>query len=343
MKKWVRRGASQARDESTVYIDGLFEHHRWRRAGGGQSSHVVIRESGNRVALVRTGEPPPDDGGPPVRYQLADHLGSATVEVGDDGKWVNREEFFSYGETSFGSFARKRYRHAGKERDEESGLHYYGARYYASHLARWTSIDPGGPADGLNRLLFCRQNPLVLVDSDGQGVEGAANEIPPETNPISGTSDAPPSYTARGAGGVCTACWDPNDPVMAQRMDVAARSQSFRRAREAIDQAQAWYDAIYPVFYEDEAAKTTLLEKMFPTGVTDDPVQRRVEALIGRRPQQVEQAVLETLIWMAATAKTPSPASADPRAPFVGVRGAGACLPAGGSRAPWWSSRAVTW
>ena len=36
--------------------------------------------------------------------------------------FINREEYFPYGETSFGSFARKRYRFTGKERDEESGL-----------------------------------------------------------------------------------------------------------------------------------------------------------------------------------------------------------------------------
>jgi hypothetical protein len=36
----------------------------------------------------------------------------------------------------------KRYRYTGKERDEESGLYYHGARYYAPWLGRWTAIDP---------------------------------------------------------------------------------------------------------------------------------------------------------------------------------------------------------
>src|SRR5262249_41435117 len=35
--------------------------------------------------------------------------------------------------------ALKRYRHTGKERDEESGLYYFGARFYAPWLGRWTS------------------------------------------------------------------------------------------------------------------------------------------------------------------------------------------------------------
>ncbi len=44
---------------------------------------------------------------------------------------ANREEYSPYGETTFGSFARKRYRYTRRERDEESGLYYHGARYYA--------------------------------------------------------------------------------------------------------------------------------------------------------------------------------------------------------------------
>ena len=38
----------------------------------------------------------------------------------------------------------KRYRYTGKERDEENGLYYHGARYYAPWLGRWTSCDPAG-------------------------------------------------------------------------------------------------------------------------------------------------------------------------------------------------------
>ncbi len=36
----------------------------------------------------------------------------------------------------------KRYRYTGKERDEESGLYYHGARYYIPWLCRWSAVDP---------------------------------------------------------------------------------------------------------------------------------------------------------------------------------------------------------
>ena len=91
-------------------------------------------------------------------------LGSANVELDWSlGSFVDREEFRPYGETSFGSYANKRYRFTGKERDEESGLNYHGARYYAPGLARWMSPDPKGLVDGVNLYGYVRSNPLNPV------------------------------------------------------------------------------------------------------------------------------------------------------------------------------------
>ena len=140
VKKWVRTGNGSTQDASTVYIDGLFEHHRWQKDGGGQNNTLHLMDDQSRIALVRVGSRHPDDKGERVQYHLGDHLGSSHVVVGGDDRsantFINREEYFPYGETSFGSFGRKRYRYSGKERDEESGLYYYGARYLAPWLAQ---------------------------------------------------------------------------------------------------------------------------------------------------------------------------------------------------------------
>ena len=66
-----------------------------------------------------------------TQYNLDDHLGSSNVLVDEYGTLVNFEEYYPFGETSFGSYGKKRYRFCGKEKDEDSGLYYYGARYYA--------------------------------------------------------------------------------------------------------------------------------------------------------------------------------------------------------------------
>ena len=168
VKKWVRRSDSAALDESTVYLGNLLERHRWTKSGGAQNTLLHIMDDATRVAIVRSGAAHPDDAGPRVRYELGDHLGSSAVTVDGTGEWVNREEHFPYGEASFGSFARKRYRFSGKERDEESGLAYHGARYYFPGIMRWTACDPIVPPGAPGRpYAYCDGRPLVSVDPNG--------------------------------------------------------------------------------------------------------------------------------------------------------------------------------
>ncbi len=58
-----------------------------------------------------------------------------------------------------------------QESDPESGLYYYGARYYDPLLARFISPDPVVQAPGdpqtLNRFAYCRNNPLRFTDPTG--------------------------------------------------------------------------------------------------------------------------------------------------------------------------------
>jgi RHS repeat-associated protein len=108
---------------------------------------------------------------PLIRYQLNNHLGSSCVEV-DDERWViSYEEYYPYGSTSYraskqGVEPPKRYRYTGKERDNSTGLHYYGARYYATWLGRWTAVDPVGNTLFSSYSYTC-DNPIKLLDPDG--------------------------------------------------------------------------------------------------------------------------------------------------------------------------------
>jgi RHS repeat-associated protein len=61
----------------------------------------------------------------------------------------------------------RRYRYTGRERDEETGLYSFGARYYAPWLGRWCSPDPLGLVDGPNTYVYARNNPLVYTDTPG--------------------------------------------------------------------------------------------------------------------------------------------------------------------------------
>jgi RHS repeat-associated protein len=82
----------------------------------------------------------------------------------------------------------------GKERDSESGLDYFGARYYGSALGRWTSPDWSETPQAvpyalisnpqtLNLYSYVRNNPLVWIDPDGHsGDDGCTWD--PKTNTL---------------------------------------------------------------------------------------------------------------------------------------------------------------
>ena len=112
-----------------------------------------------------------------VRYQLANHLESASLELDETGGLISYEEYAPYGNTVYqagrnaAEVSLKRYRYTGQERDEESGFTYHEARYYAPWLGRWTSCDPGKMLDGPNLYLFVRCNPETLVDPSGKNGE----------------------------------------------------------------------------------------------------------------------------------------------------------------------------
>jgi RHS repeat-associated protein len=170
VKKLVRKQGGQI--EVTHYLNGVFEHHRWRNGlHAGANNQVHVGDDMQRIATVRVGMAHPEDRGPAVQFHLSDHLASSNVVADGGGASVNREEFTPYGETSFGSYVRKRYRFTGRERDEASGLTYHGARYYAAWLTRWTSPDPAGLAAGFNLYLYGLANPIRYTDRGGRQPE----------------------------------------------------------------------------------------------------------------------------------------------------------------------------
>ena len=138
---------------------------------------TLTLENGNRVA----------NPAPVQRYQLDNHLGSASLELDESANIISYEEYYPYGDTSYragrsaSEVSQKRYRYTGKEKDEESGLYYHGARYYACWLGRWTAADPTWLADGINLYAYVNGNPVSGVDPSGtQTVEN--DEVKPIIN-----------------------------------------------------------------------------------------------------------------------------------------------------------------
>ena len=89
------------------------------------------------------------------------------------GQIISYEEYYPYGSTSYqagrsaAEVSLKRYRYTGKERDEESGFSYHGARYYAPWLGRWVSCDPIGVESSLNLYVYSHNNSIRFSDPEG--------------------------------------------------------------------------------------------------------------------------------------------------------------------------------
>ncbi|MFE6155821.1 SpvB/TcaC N-terminal domain-containing protein [Streptomyces sp. NPDC057889] len=225
-----------------------------------ETLHVLDNQ--RRIAIVETVTTPV--GPPRIRYQLDNHLGSACVELSQGGALVGYEDYHPYGTSAFqaGSSSAetglKRYRYTGKERDDETGLSYHGARYYAPWLGRWASADPSGVADTVNLYAFTRGGPIRLVDPDGRTtvtVEGSIEILNKKTGKMKKRIDPTAVITIPDKPAAAPVIEPPRevkclpidglvkepeyDPSLTQYADIDPRSIDEARAqRQARDRAE---------------------------------------------------------------------------------------------------------
>jgi RHS repeat-associated protein len=175
VRKIIELDAGQVKDER-IYFGG-FEIYRRHGANPLVRETLNLTDDKQRIALVETRIQGSEPGVPAqlIRYQFGNHLGSANMELDDRAQIISYEEYTPYGSTSYQAVRSqtetpKRYRYAGKERDEESGFYYHGARHYAPWLARWTSADPIGIEDLLSLFVYSSNNPVKFIDPDGKEI-----------------------------------------------------------------------------------------------------------------------------------------------------------------------------
>ena len=170
-------GNIPTKKEERIYIAGyeVYKKHSGTNSGLERRTLSLMDEA-HRFVMIETRNDV-DDGTEQhlVRYQLHNHLGSASLELegSDQAKVISYEEYHPYGTTAYQAksgavkAAAKRYRYTGMERDEESGFAYHSARYYLPWLGRWLSGDPAGLVDGYNLYLYVRANPIRMGDPRG--------------------------------------------------------------------------------------------------------------------------------------------------------------------------------
>ena len=110
-------------------------------------------------------------------YYTSDQINSTRIVTNGAGVVVYAAAHDPYGgiqQTWPGNTFNPTPKFSGNERDGESQLDYFGARYYDSSIYRWISVDPAGSKPGAmnepqrwNLYSYCRNNPLVFIDPDG--------------------------------------------------------------------------------------------------------------------------------------------------------------------------------
>ena len=182
VRKVTENAAGQVKDER-IYLNS-FEAYRTQRVNTLVRETLHIMEDKQRIALVETRTQGMEPGVPKqlIRYQCGNHLGLVRLELDTQGQIISYEEYTPYGSTSYQAVrsqteAPKQYHFAGKERDQENGLYYHGARYYASWLGRWTSPDPDYFVDGFNLYTYVSNDPVGYDDPTGRGKAGAAVKV----------------------------------------------------------------------------------------------------------------------------------------------------------------------
>jgi RHS repeat-associated protein len=104
-----------------------------------------------------------------------DHLGSSSFISDASGEACQFLAYLPFGEQwvdqrSSGSYD-AHYKFSGKEKDEETGYNYFGARYYDSGLSVWLSVDPLAVSyPEYSPYQYCAGSPLNCVDPDGQRI-----------------------------------------------------------------------------------------------------------------------------------------------------------------------------
>ena len=107
-------------------------------------------------------------------YYHPDHLGISNYITNLDGEVVQHIEYVPFGEV----FIEERnntwntpYLFNAKEYDEETGMYYYGARYYEPRISLWMSTDPLQEKDpNISSFCYTSNNPIKYIDPNGKSM-----------------------------------------------------------------------------------------------------------------------------------------------------------------------------
>jgi len=149
----------------------------WSGACQGTATPCTVTLAGARYVAAHFRMIPPMV----MSFYHLDTLGSVRAVTNATGGEVRRDDYQAFGEAGTPPQGDS-IRFTGKERDAETALDYFGARYYRNLTGRFTTVDPdhvGGDIfdpQSWNAYAYARNNPLRFVDPTGRAFQ---NFCPP--------------------------------------------------------------------------------------------------------------------------------------------------------------------
>jgi RHS repeat-associated protein len=140
---------------------------------GGYTKHFYIQ--GQRIVskLGASGKGGSTKDGQQFYYH-PDHLGNSAYITDASGEVYQHVEYYPFGETfidEHGNQQNTPYLYNAKELDDETGLYYYGGRYYDPVTSVWPSVDPSWdlPTEiSTSPYAYVQNNPITYIDPDGR-------------------------------------------------------------------------------------------------------------------------------------------------------------------------------
>lgn len=222
-----------------------------KQASGGATANTTFYQANGEIVAQKN----PDG---TITYNNTDHLGSNSVITDSAGALVEKTTYAPFGEVMSGGTTAK-FQYTGQEKDQETGLNYYDARYYDPHLQRFTQPDTYtqnvyNPQD-LNEYSYVLNNPVRYTDPTGHFIQiliilAAYAEIDaadPNTQlDMMGVSDAYSdlkknnSFENRVGLGIAVAlAATPDTPAISKEVRQQASKQIVKNTEKAIEKFQS--------------------------------------------------------------------------------------------------------